>query len=65
MTNVIPTCPDSARYNTSEAARLLQIDRGTLRSYAGRWGISPSVSRANGRAIWTGRQIKMIWRIVL
>lgn len=62
MVTECPTCSDTARFGVVAAARVLGIDRGTFRRYAAKLRLMPSVARTSGRSVYTGRQVKMMWR---
>ena len=62
MVMICPDLPDGARLGACAAAAALGLDRRTLRRYAAALGLAPSLNRLNGRAVWSGRQVKQIWR---
>ncbi len=65
---MVAECPQVAlnsRYSIGEAAKILGIDRGTLRRYADRGsrngGINYGIRRSNGRRFFTGRDLLTFW----
>ena len=55
---------DSDRYNLSESARLLNIDRKTLRTHANNGLIRCIHSKANKRRMFTGLELKRYYKSV-
>lgn len=67
MVNVEPNIPPTARYSIGEAARILGINRNTLRRHTniGPTGINCQYRKSNGRKFYTGLEIVRFWRASL
>lgn len=65
MTPSEPKIPDNNRYGVTEAAKILAVDRKTLRKYADSGLIKHGIQRANGRKFFYGSELKRIWRATL
>lgn len=65
LVNMCPDIPDSWKGGMSATAKVLGINRDTLRKYAGfgkyGGGIDWKTSK-NGRKQFSGREIKRFWR---
>lgn len=65
MTYLYPDLPKSARLNLSQVARVLEIDRCTVRSNSKKFHIHPRMNVKTKRTIYTGEQVNMLWRAML
>lgn len=65
LVNVCPDIPDSWKGSVSATARILGISRDTLYKYAALGkrggGIDWTVSRSNGRKMFSGKEVKRFW----
>lgn len=55
---------DSSKYNLSQSAKLLKIDRKTLRCHADNGLVKCSFSKANKRRMFTGLELKRYYKSV-
>jgi DNA-binding transcriptional MerR regulator len=62
LTTTLPMINDSDRFNVSQAAKVLGINRSTLRRHSDEGLIRYSVSRRTGYRKYLGRDIKTYWR---
>lgn len=64
MVNEQPNISPTARYGIGEAAKILGIDRKTLRRHTniGPTGITCQYRKSNGRKFYTGLEIVKFWR---
>lgn len=60
-----PKVADTGRYNTTEACKALGIHRNTLKSYCRKGYIKCTYSRVNRRPLYSGIEIKKLWRASL
>lgn len=65
MTATEPQVSESGRYNVTQTCAILGIHRNTLERWRKASLIKSSLSRINGRRIYTGAEIKRIWRAQL
>jgi DNA-binding transcriptional MerR regulator len=68
MTVSEPTIADSARLNSSQAARILEMSRETLRKYTDEGLIRCGYRRLGSqsrRRFYSGREIKRFWRVMV
>ena len=62
MVHEEPTCGDTARFSTTDAANLLGIHRNTLRLHTKAGHIKCGYNRVNRRPFYLGREIRRYWR---
>jgi len=62
MTLTEPNIADNARVPIGEAAKILGINRETLRKYTTENDIRCGYRKANKRKFYTGAAIKQFWR---
>ena len=62
MVNEEPKVNPNGRYPIGEAAKLLGIDRGTLRRYTNQREIKCGYGRLNKRKFYYGHEIIRFWR---
>ena len=62
MVNDLPPISDTGRYGHSETARILGIDRKTLKSHADEGRIKRRYRRCNNRPFYLGKDIKSYWK---
>ena len=60
MTIECPNISNEARLSLAQAARVLEIDMRTVKSYAGHLGITRH-ERAVGGSFYFGKDVKRIW----
>lgn len=60
MTIECPNISNEARLSLAQAARVLEIDTRTVKSYAGHLGITRH-ERAVGGSFYFGKDVKRIW----
>ena len=67
MVNEQPNISPTARYGIGEAAKILGIDRKTLRRHTntGTTGIECRYRKCNGRKVYTGQEIIRFWRALM
>ena len=58
-----PMVNDTDRLNVTQAARVLGIDRSTLRRHSDEGLIKFSVNQRTGYRKYSGREIKRYWRM--
>lgn len=63
MTPIEPDVPDTGRYTITQAARILEIHRHTLRNYTEQ-GLIRCLYKPSGRKYYTGKSIKRLWRTI-
>lgn len=61
MRITVPDIPDSARLSLSEAARVLECTRATVRVNSERFKIHPRVNEKTRKTIYSGAQVKKLW----
>lgn len=61
ITTVEPDVVPGGRYPMGEAARLLGVNRCTLREYIERGLIKTGIRRSNGRRFIEGRELRRFW----
>ncbi|WP_010416164.1 helix-turn-helix domain-containing protein [Anaerophaga thermohalophila] len=62
MTAIEPQVNDSGRYSVKETSEVLKINRRTLHRHTIAGYIKPGYRRTNGRAFYTGAEIKRYWK---
>ncbi len=62
MTALEPRVSEYGRYNVTQTCAALGIHRNTLKRYTNERKIKASISRLNGRLIYSGAEIKRVWR---
>lgn len=60
-----PQVADTARYTSTQACAALGIHRNTLHRYALQGKIRSIFRKADNRRLYTGAEIKRLWRVSL
>lgn len=65
MTTEEPKVCEFARYNISQAAKLLGVSRSTVYHYIERGRLKTAIRKIDNRVIVTGLEIQKAWRAAL
>lgn len=65
MTATEPMVSDQGRYTSTQACAVLGIHRNTLRRYWQQGKIKATFRKADGRKLFSGTEIKKLWRVAL
>lgn len=60
-----PKVTDTGRYTSTQACAALGIHRNTLRRYVLQGKIKSIFRKADSRRLFTGAEIKRLWRVAL